>query len=133
VEKNELAVDLLPITVLTQYEDLGEQLEEYFAGFLTGENHAMYIERTQSCGVLMIVEVEPTNDPSVYLTISPTLELGQVDDLLKKAETVEAAARKLKNMTAYEFVTKVMSNVKQEVDFENMIVPAPANLESGVV
>lgn len=134
MRKNEFAKSgqaaLLPITILCQYEDLGEQLEERRSGFLTGFNHAMFVEPQYD--TLMIVKVKPTNDPFVYLTVSPTMELGRVDDASKHAETVEAVAEGLKNMTALEFVTKIMMNVKQEVHFDGMIVPAPVNLESGV-
>lgn len=137
--KNELVeieqAALLEITIVEQYEDEGPQ-EERFSGFLTSSNHAMFVE--QKYGTLMIVEVKPTNDPSVYLTVSPTMDLGRVDDPSKNAETVKAAAKTLSNMTAYELVAKVILNLRQEVNFENTIVPIPERsiftdtLKSGV-
>jgi hypothetical protein len=133
MNKNESVESTLKaVTILDQYEDLGEQLEERFSGFLTGSNHAMFVE--QKYGTLMMVEITPTNDPSVYLSASRTMELGVTNDCSKNGETVEAVAKTLNNMTAYEFLAKVLMNVDQEVDFEDMIVaiPAMANLKSGV-
>lgn len=125
---------LQAIIVMFQYEDFGEQIEERHAGFLTGSNHAMYLEGD----TLMIVPVKPTNEPSVYLA-GDTMELGVVHDPSQSVSIIESTTKNLNNMTAYEFLTKVMLNVSQDVDFEDMIVPASARsnfmnaIESGVV
>lgn len=124
---------LLAITVLHQYEDLGVQREERFAGFLTSPKHAMYMEHGE---LLVVAEVRPTNDPSVFLALIPTLELGRSNEPCNNAETVQTVAKKLNRMTAYEFVTEIMLKVRQDVNFGEMIIPANsgavAALESGV-
>lgn len=136
MKKNDLVESsLLAITILEQYEDDGPR-EERFSGFLTSSNHAMFVE--QMYGTLMMVEVEPTNDFSVYLTVSPPTKLGHVNDPSKNDETIKEVAKTLNNMTAYEFVAKVIFNLRHEVDFVDKIVPIPessnsiTSLESGV-
>lgn len=119
---------LQAITVMHKYEDLGEQFDERYEGFLTSSNHAMYIEGQ----ALMFVPVKPTNDPAVYLAAVETLQLGIIHDPLQIVLIIESFLKKLQNMTAYEFLAKIMMSVKQEVDFEDFIVPDPTILESGV-
>lgn len=132
MENSKLVENSLPaITVLHQYEDLGVQREERFAGFLTSSDYAMYMER----GALVVAQVRPTNDPAVFLALIPTLELGHSNDPCINAETVQTVAKKLNRMSAYEFVTEIMLKVRQDVNFGEMIIPANsgavAALESG--
>lgn len=106
------------ITVMFQYEDLGQQIEQRFPGFLTSSNHAMFVERYS----LMIVPVEPTNDPTVFLG-GHTFELGNVDDSSRNVQTIESVVKKLNNMTAYEFVTEILMSCRHIRDFDGKIIP----------
>jgi hypothetical protein len=114
--------ELFAITIVEKYDDYGPK-EARYTGFLTSPHHAMFVD--QNCGTLMIVEVNPTNDSSVYLTASPTMELGHVEDPSKYAETIKTVAESLNNMPAYQFVVKILLNLRGEVNFEDKIVPVP--------
>lgn len=115
----------LPITIVDRFEDDGPK-EERWSGFLTSPNHAMFVEPVY--GFLMIVEVKPTDLPLLYLKVGATTELGKISDPSKNVETVQAAVKKLNSMSAYEFVIKIICDLRHDVDFKNMIVPPPLSI-----
>lgn len=123
-DQNLAGNSLLAITVLDLYEDDGPK-EVRFSGFLINSNHAMFVEQShgQAKGALMLVEVKPTNDPLVYLTSSYTTELGIVEG--DHSETIKSTAKMLLNMTAYEFIIKIICKLVNYVNFKDLIVSIP--------
>jgi hypothetical protein len=97
----EIGEALQPVTILVKWDDIDEgEKEARYPGFLTGDQHAMYVEDETSYDRLLFVKVIPTDDPDVYLETSCcwcTLGvLGESHD----AKTV-----------------------KNEIEFEDLIVP----------
>lgn len=110
-----------PITVLIKYDnEFGEQ-EERYAGFLTGNLHAMYDENDY--GRIVFVKVVPTDEPNVYLSVSGYCSLGYLDESDDPKIIIEKLTNKLHNMTAFEFMTDVIIHVKAEIEFEDTIIP----------
>jgi hypothetical protein len=95
------------VTLLVKFHDgVGEQ-EERFVGFLTGAEHAMYVE--EDYGNLIFVKIVETLEPNVYEAVKGFNELGNIKNSPMDAEaTVKAVATKLHHMTAYQFFTDIM-------------------------
>jgi hypothetical protein len=114
---------LRPITVVIKYteEPDGEVLEEREPGFLIDDLHAIFVETEYYRVVLM--RVEPTDDPDVYLDVYGYCTLGVLDDSTDPGSVISALTNKLNNMTAYDFLTKVVIHVKEEIGFGEWIIP----------
>lgn len=115
-------VVIQPVTIIVKFHDgVGEQ-EERFVGFLTGAEHAMYVE--EDYGNLIFVRVVDTPEPNVYQAVRGFNELGNIKNSPMDAEsTVRAVATKLHNMTAYQFFTDIMVEYVKSEQFGEAIIP----------
>jgi hypothetical protein len=117
-----------PITVLGRYTNEQGEQEERYSGFLTGGSHALCLEEYNS---IIFVEVAPTDEPEIYLGEPRYHSLGQLNESQDPQTIIEALANKLHSMMAYEFMAKVIFHVKDEIDFEQLIIPSLLQYEGG--
>lgn len=107
-----------------KYENEYGMQEARYPGFLTGNHHAMYIENETEYERLLFVNVSPTDDPDVYLDISPGYcVLGYLHESYDPISVIKELNSKLHSMTAYEFLMKVIIHVQYEIEFEDWIIP----------
>jgi hypothetical protein len=118
--------NIKPITVLIRYaNEFGDQ-EARYAGYLTGSRSAMYFYPD---GTLNFSFAEETEAPDVYLELSG-IYLGNIndaDEFLESESIVEKLASILHNMTAHDFMTKVIVHIRDGFDFEGLIIPKLIN------
>lgn len=119
---------LQPITVLIRFTTWDAKMkqfekEERYPGYLTGGKNAMYV--VPNLGTLIFAEVEPTDDPAVFLEVTPAeTQLGNINDAGGDMESIISKLTiKLHNMTGYDFLAKVMVHVREDFDYEGAIIP----------
>ncbi|KRE70772.1 hypothetical protein [Paenibacillus sp. Soil750] len=114
-----------PVTILVRYEDEQGEQEISYHGFLTGLEHAMYVENTTPTPHLLFAKVRSTDKANVYLETSlAPCYLGKLDELHDAEDLVKQLSNKLHNMTAYELMMNVVVHVKSEIEFEKLIIPS---------
>lgn len=109
------------VIILVQYENEHGLQEARYPGFLTGNDHAMYVETKYKR--LMFVSVEPSGDHGEYLETSGFCSLGEIDASYDSDSLIKDLAHVLHNMSAYEFIAKVIAHVRTEIEFEDLIIP----------
>lgn len=114
--------DLLPITVCVPIEDENERKTEVrFPGFLTSAGYAMYVEPRY--GDLCFAGVEETTEATVYRLTTPFTTLGRITDQDEDEQIIGQLTQLLHQMTAYDFLAKVIINVPAEIEFRETIIP----------
>ncbi|MCZ8513799.1 hypothetical protein O9H85_15425 [Paenibacillus filicis] len=109
---------MIPKITVIYIEENGYQ-EEY-NGYLTDSQHAMYVE--PKYGELYLTHVMPTNQSNVYKIDSGFLILGSVEE--GQEETViNSLMEVLRSRSAYDFLTSVMLNVEEVIEFDDLIIP----------
>lgn len=111
-----------PVTVIVPYTDEEGYQLLYRAGFLTSEHFAMYVETTQRQREIIFTGVMPSRDPEEYINVSRYLSLGEVAEA-DAAEVVAALTSRLKQMSAYDFLSDVVMGIQEDVEFRNLIIP----------
>lgn len=110
-----------PITVIVPYHDEKGYQELIRTGFLTSEHHAMYVET--HIRELVLVGVMPSRrDPDVYIGVTSYYALGRLSSRDSKQVSTHLTAR-LKEMSAYQFITDVLMPLPTDIDFEKALIP----------
>lgn len=112
---------LRKITVISSYEDEYGYQEVNSPGFLTSEHYAMYF--ANDTHEIVVTNVVPSRAPNEYISISVYLPLGRIRNPPDYETIIPAVVTRLKEMTAYEFVTEVITNVWESFEFEGLIIP----------
>ncbi|MGO4268263.1 hypothetical protein AB4Z22_00200 [Paenibacillus sp. TAF58] len=129
-ESNPVAQSIHPVTILVRYKNEEGDQEVRYPGYHTGGNNAMYVTEY---GALIFVEIEPTEDSSIYVDLSGWTQLGNIKDASGDTETmIGVLTNKLHRMTAYDFLAKVLVHVREDFDFEGAIIPNLLNDESNI-
>jgi hypothetical protein len=110
-----------PITVLVPYSNEEGRQELYCTGFLTSDHHAMYIE--DAYRDIIFVGVLPSRDPGVYIDVTGYLSLGKIAESQNLGEVVAELTERLKQMSAYQFLADVVISMRDEVEFDETIIP----------
>jgi hypothetical protein len=112
------------ITVIIPLEDWDEQggCEEIYAeGFLASEGFAVYLDEEHR--EIVFVGVIESREPNVFICLTPYLPLGKIERWDQREPVVSAMIDQLKQISAYDFLTKVIVGIGAEIDFDELIVP----------
>lgn len=110
---------MIPVIVIIRFQEELEIEEERYEGFLVDEKHAMY--HIPGFGI-MLSAVEPTDEPAVYVEQAQFTRLGKITESDNAELIINTLADRLKNMTAFEFLTKVLLHIREEFDYEGLVI-----------
>lgn len=114
------------VTLIYKYDEKAGGGQDQFTGYLIDQEHAMYLTDGFDGNELELVRVTSTEKPDVYNIDSGFFVLGIVAE--EQTELViHSLAEVLKTKSAYDFLTCVMVNVADEVNFGELIIPGFIN------